>query len=487
MWQAIAVLGPGGYVASSTRLRKYAWFHMIQPTPRRNLTLSTLALVLAAVATPGQHSPARSNLVVHEWGTFTCLQDEDGRAIGGVNAEDEPLPAFVHRPAVDLLLRAGDLAPCFFQGAPSCHPDVTMRLETPVVYFHLPDGAEPLQLDVGVAWTGGWLTEYYPRGEAEMPGIGETPLGRVKRDAVGTLRWRGVRVGGAHPGPTTDRHVWLAPRRVDANDVRVGDEAERFLFYRGVGNVDSPLLVRRDAERHELVLHGKVVGAALRTGPIWLVDIDREKGTAFRELPPLTLPSNSEAVLGRMPARFDANDYARGNLDPLRTSMRRALITDGLFEDEADALLETWKLSYFESDGMRLFFLVPRAWTDRVMPLSLSVPAQVERVMVGRIEIVSERQRELLAQIAAGPASDGTWLNEYISELALKDHERFDAVWKRLLEEPGAVLSLGLDVPKDYRAWLALGRFRYALILEEQRHRPTEALRTFASNYSLEL
>lgn len=37
-----------------------------------------------------------NELVVHEWGTFTSLQDETGRAIGGINSDDEPVPRFVH-------------------------------------------------------------------------------------------------------------------------------------------------------------------------------------------------------------------------------------------------------------------------------------------------------------------------------------------------------------------------------------------------------
>src|SRR5437867_9591477 len=82
-------------------------------------------------------------LVVHEWGTFTSLQDETGAAIGGINTDDEPVPKFVHRLADLLLLSPSDLpAPILFQGAPHCHPDVTMPLETPVIYFH-PAGQEP--------------------------------------------------------------------------------------------------------------------------------------------------------------------------------------------------------------------------------------------------------------------------------------------------------------------------------------------------------
>jgi hypothetical protein len=85
---------------------------------------------------------------------------------------------------------------------------------------------------------------------------------------------------------------------------------------------------------------------------------------------------------------------------PLRDEMRAALIDDGLFEDEAEALLTTWELSYFKSGGMRLFFLVPRAWTDYYLPLRLSVPSNVSRTMIGRLEIITPQQRQLMTRVA---------------------------------------------------------------------------------------
>src|SRR5690348_9919200 len=50
---------------------------------------------------------AANGPVVHEWGTFTCLQNEAGEAIGGINADDEPVPEFVHRIAHFLVLGPG--------------------------------------------------------------------------------------------------------------------------------------------------------------------------------------------------------------------------------------------------------------------------------------------------------------------------------------------------------------------------------------------
>src|SRR3989442_5466046 len=119
---------------------------------------------LCAVAHAGQ-------LVVHEWGTFTSLQDETGRAIGGLNSDDEPVPRFVHDLNRLLILKPDELPPVFYHGVPHCHPCVTIRLETPVIYFNPPkDPTVPLLTDVTVAWRGGWLTQVYADSPAEATG-----------------------------------------------------------------------------------------------------------------------------------------------------------------------------------------------------------------------------------------------------------------------------------------------------------------------------
>src|SRR4029077_20012029 len=85
---------------------------------------------------PGQRSKP-DRLVIHEWGTFTCLQDETGQSVPGGNTEDEPVPAFVHRIS-DLVPRPSELAPVYYKGVPRSHRQVRMRLETPGLYFYPP-------------------------------------------------------------------------------------------------------------------------------------------------------------------------------------------------------------------------------------------------------------------------------------------------------------------------------------------------------------
>jgi hypothetical protein len=339
------------------------------------------------------------------------------------------------------------------------------------VYFHPPRGMKtPFSVDLEVAFRGGWFTEFYPKAEVDAPGAtGVKSFGPITSSTVGRLAWNALQIGTDAAGPETDSQVWLAPRAVDAASVTTaGGESERYLFYRGIGHVDSPLRVSQDATDESL--H---ITAIFPTNPqgteiesvvpmLWLVDIRGDKSLAFRALDGFGVASDGQPhLVRRTAARFDDAVYSAANIDNLSASMRTALIDDGLYADEADALLSTWRASYFESPGLRLFYLLPRSWTDHVMPMKLSVDAKMVRTMFGRIEIVTPEQRGLLKQIAAGPVSKPDWPTENL----------FSCVTP--------------SVPPDYQAYESLGRFRNALVLDELKHRPTEALQNFIKNYGL--
>lgn len=378
------------------------------------------ALVLAAGCALGAAATAAAArdegpLVVHEWGTFTSLQGESGEAIGGINSDDEALPLWTHNLAPMLIIGTP------VQGAPKCHPDVTLRLETPVIYFH-PRSPLPVVATVRARFRGGWLTQYYPDARADAPGLGTDTFafGPITRNTVGELSWERLRIGGSAAGPKATEHVWLAPRRVEAASVTTASgESERFLFYRGVGHADAPLRVscaKRDPAR--LVIEGQLgsslaavdgsardalLAQALSVRHLWLLEVQDGGASAYAPLEPLEIAEGAGVQVRA--SRFPAGSFRQGNLAGLRAEMNRVLVEEGLFADEAAALLSTWELSYFKSPGLRLFFMVPRAWTDAVLPLDLSVPADVTRVMIGRIELVTPEQRSLLGRLAALPPS----------------------------------------------------------------------------------
>jgi hypothetical protein len=423
--------------------------------------------------------PARAagKLAVHEWGTFTSLQDETGRTLGGINVEDEPVPAFVHSLDRTLLIRAAAGAPAFYQGAPASHPDVTMRLETPVIYFHPPPDSPQLTCDVAIRFPAGWLSQFYPNADSTVTGPDPNPNAPLSyrpltAKSSSTLTWKQLRIGPAtRPFPETKDPVWLAPRDVRAADVSTpARQSERFLFYRGVAHLDAPLQVTRSegVDRDTLWVQQPDLRYGERIpGPLWFVDVRPDGQLAYRRVDDLP---NTPPAVPLCPAAFADADFSPDRLAELRAEMHAALTSAGLFPDEADALLNTWQLSYFKSPGQRLFFLAPRAWTDRVLPLDVSAPADVTRVMVARIELVTPHQRALLQRLSAGPTSDAKWYFDHLHSTA----------------RPGATPPTPPTPPADYQAWRDLGRFREALLLDELSRRPTEPLKNFINNYNLE-
>jgi hypothetical protein len=440
----------------------------------------------AILALGGSNSLAGEGnpLVVHEWGTFTVLQDDDGSAIGGLNVDDEPLPGFVHRVHAGLLSNTTGLTPLFAKGIPQRNPDVTVRLETPVLYFYPPAGqTAPLQLDVHVDLRGGWLTEFFPDAKATAPGLGKQKIkaGSLTGKTLGSLDWRGVKVGTTGSGPETTDHVWTAPRQVAAAMLTADSgESEKYLFYRGVGHFDAPLQVTSDTAVDAIDLHGNFAdtlpsGDSVTLGPLWLVHVRPDGQAALRTLPAIDVGAGANRWLARAPRNFAEADFSFDAIDRLSASMHTALVAAGLYQDEASAMLATWRQAYFTSPGLRLFFVVPRAWTDARLPLAISKPCHVERVMVARIELVSPEQRALLAALRAAELSSAEWLTQ-----ASQSPKYLQFVAGRA--DSG---ELGVAIPADFRNYLDLGRFRSALVERESRLRPSPSLSAFLRVYRL--
>ena len=164
--------------------------------------------------------------------------------------------------------------------------------------------------------------------------------------------------------------------------------------------------------------------------------------------------------------------------------MHDALVQAGLYPDEATAMLKTWELSYFKSPGLRFFYIVPRAWTDRVLPLTVTgAKADITRVMVGRIELVTDEQKAALARLAAGPAPDLASIAN-AARTALHDGLSADDV-NAYYQGEKPLRDLGITIPPLVQDYLSLGRFRDALILHQQREHPSPALAQFIAESKL--
>ena len=243
------------------------------------ITVATLGLLVL-----GRTGIAADRYTVHEWGTFTVLQDEAGNPLPGVNINEEALPPFVHRLSHRLLPNGGDLSPFrrwYAKGLPSSYPAALMRMETPIIYIYPPGGKTAGNINVGVRFRGGWISEWYPNAEVEAPGFDpkQRSLGKMTPNMVGSIQWNNLSVGGENQPPKTDEHVWLAPREVSAPILTTEQEqSERYLFYRGVANIEAPLRVIRNKKQGTLSIQGNLsnrnlVRRPMKFNAVWLAHI----------------------------------------------------------------------------------------------------------------------------------------------------------------------------------------------------------------------
>jgi len=168
--------------------------------------------------------------------------------------------------------------------------------------------------------------------------------------------------------------------------------------------------------------------------------------------------------------RDDAS--APSDRDDLSMEIADALVKQGLYREEALAMLETWELSYFESEGTRVMFVLPRAWTDAQLPLSISAPADITRVMLGRIELVSAYQRTRLERLLELPDNAFALAPLYAeSPVALRAMQAGTASHADLYR------GAGREVPEALKLYDQLGRFRDAWLAYEWKSTSDKARR----------
>jgi hypothetical protein len=235
----------------------------------------------------------------------------------------------------------------------------TVRMETPVIYFYAPS-RQTVSVDVG--FPGGTITEWYPRGRVR-PGSISWPRVTILPGVSGRLR----------QGKTASHYYSARATDADVVRVRAGGRSqhEKFLFYRGVGTFALPVRARRDGEQ--------IVADVDATHPVTEVVLFERRGNAI---------GHRLAAIGGAQTSIAAPALADGPLGPFEETLRGWLLGAGLYEAEAQAMLDTWRTTWTE-DGLRVFYLVPREVTDAVLPLAITpAPAELVRVLIGRADVL---------------------------------------------------------------------------------------------------
>lgn len=359
----------------------------------RFLTFATLsAFILLCTLGFVRSDSATANYTVHEWGTFTSVQGGDGVLVRWRPLQSSELPGFVYdwsKPGLNRgVLQTG------FKGTL-----ITLqRMETPVMYFY---ADQPLNVDVNVAFPQGYITEWYP----QTTQIGPTYARDTNRPTDGILHesraiWKNLQITTPCsddekllPQANCGLHYFTARgphsdfvRTDSALSTNNTSEFEKFIFYRGAGSFTTPLHVTVDS--NNLVTVENTGSGSL--AHLFLVSIHNGHGSfsALDELPAGNSFPWMQLTAG---PTGDLTQYSFPQFQTqISAQMQAALISQGLFPDEAKAMVNTWKDSWFTEEGVRVLYILPRPWTDGILPLALNPrPTELTRVMVGRAEIIT--------------------------------------------------------------------------------------------------
>jgi hypothetical protein len=400
-----------------------------------DMKITLLICLTLSVATATVSAASEAGFTVHEWGTFTTVSAPDGTLLTGLEREEERLPNFVRSHAGFAPAEKGWVRPV---------ANVTVKMETPVIYFYS-DHELPVRVEVG--FVGGSISQWYPErsggeefSERASPGADLRSLRNSRpvdfaRGFSGRIVWDVVVLAPMTAERITAPSAWETPQwpraRVSgANLVRgplgVGESdakgtlaeipvVEGFLFYRGIGNFALPLRVYFD-EAARLVVSNE---GAEALPFVWVYDNRTEGAAARYHWCGLLKAKEAQALVPKM-----------GDAPSEKQLFARALVEAGLAESEARAMLATWQESYFDAEGLRVFWIVPRAFTDRVLPLSITPnPKKLERVLVGRSEVITP---EFAAMLESEFRGDGgvRWRNH-----------RYGLAYRELAARRGVALS----------------------------------------------
>lgn len=319
--------------------------------------------------------PLYAGLTAHEWGTFTSIAGSDGCAVEwSPLTGSTDLPSFVEHfrdPGFKLGLRG------------------TVRMETPVLYFY---SSKVETVSVSVSFAKGVITDWYPHADHIEPVGNHYAEILYQANGRGSIAWNSVTLepSGRPEFPQENRNNhYFAARMTSSTPLRtkssMGEQQEKFLFYRGVSTLSIPLSATLDTSGRL-----RVTNLAEPEIPVIILFERQGENVGYRVGGAL----QKETIL-------DAPELT-GTVEELGRELEGILVSQGLYQDEAHAMVETWRGSWFE-EGSRLLYIVPSSFVDEVLPLTISPPpAQTVRVFVGRLELVTPAtEKEVVAAFSA--------------------------------------------------------------------------------------
>ncbi len=140
---------------------------------------------------------------------------------------------------------------------------------------------------------------------------------------------------------------------------------ERFLFYRGLGQARLPMRAEAAGGGTLSLERDATLGAGVRH--VFILRVENGRG-AYAYRPKLGPGEQASGVIPTMDGSRPVAEFTEVIANDLAARLKES----GLYAKEARAMVNTWKTSYFQNDGIRVLFVLPQSWTDAFIPIRIA-------------------------------------------------------------------------------------------------------------------
>ncbi len=333
-------------------------------------------------------------LEVHEWGTFTVLSGSNGIQIPwyASNSDLAHLPAFVS------------------PGIGGKTGMATIRMETPVLYFY-PE--KEMEVSVEVSFKNGTVSETFPHSYGGTVSFDPANIGSVAGKWTGKLH-PPTNKGALAEIPAINESknpepygaarevpdAWIFEsvlKEIPGLEVQPHfPQVEKFIFYRGACSDSLPVIAKTKGNEVSLENYDQSpvpFSTALR------VKDGKAEWLALPKVPGYSPASKDNLILRNFTGAMRPLDEVESEL---ATVWKNALAKQGLTPDEASAMVETWRKTWFRESGDRILSVMPSEKIDTMLPLKITpTPEKTIRVFVARFEMVSPEKEQQLVELLA--------------------------------------------------------------------------------------
>ena len=177
---------------------------------------------------------------------------------------------------------------------------------------------------------------------------------------------------------------WSDLRNVPSSWITSRGETERFLYYDGPTQLPAPFKVEFGSE----ILSIDSWNNETEISPNWINEFDLSVlfVRAKNRNDAILIDNSGDTLVAYVVPRMDVGDYNLAKLKTLNRNQAEQLllemiIENGLSQDEANGLINSWQSGFFEDKGKRLLSIMSRAEYDYYCPMEIAPkPTEIARV-----------------------------------------------------------------------------------------------------------